>query len=323
MNAMVKKIQSLKLLAVVLALGFVGYACSSESAVTPRGTEPGLMAQGPGDTIHEEPDTICGTPVSGNLVDALGRAGSGNFFGADIYGGWELISTPNNVVLQVTLGRGWFVASASVYQGSGATIPRDNQGNIDAENLPLQAIVNPVRNIYEITWPIAQDMQCPNTVWTCARFVLVEQDFLGNPFNDTPVWMEGQIGDNSGSQYVPYCAESCGPPPPPPCVVPAPTPGSNLSAYYCGNGNGQVKVNVCHLPPGNPANMQEICIAVSALDAHILEFKPLNNPCMGHHSGCHIGPCDPCGPGSTAGNIPAVDPCPGNGGNGGNGGRNR
>jgi hypothetical protein len=29
------------------------------------------------------------------------------------------------------------------------------------------------------------------------------------------------------------------------------------------------KVLVCHLPPGNPANMQEICISPAAVDTHV------------------------------------------------------
>lgn len=102
------------------------------------------------------------------------------------------------------------------------------------------------------------------------------------------------------------------------CAVPTANPSTNLSAWNCTNGNGQQKVKVCHLPPGNPANRQNLCIAVSALPAHIVDFKPISTPCMGHHSGCHIGPCDPCGPGSSNSSIAAAQAfmqqygCPGN-----------
>lgn len=50
------------------------------------------------------------------------------------------------------------------------------------------------------------------------------------------------------------------------------------------------KVIVCHLPPGNPANMQEIRIGIPAIPAHV-------DPNRGHNSGCKLGPCgqvDPC-----------------------------
>ena len=63
----------------------------------------------------------------------------------------------------------------------------------------------------------------------------------------------------------------------------------NVIDVSCGN-NGK-KVLVCHVPPGNPNNVQEICIAQQAVGAHI-------NPAYGH-SGCHVGPCDlidPCDP---------------------------
>jgi len=97
---------------------------------------------------------------------------------------------------------------------------------------------------------------------------------------------------NVSVSVTPSCA--------PACVTPVVGPGADLSAYGCGNtAQGEQKVNVCHLPPGNPANRQMICIAVSALPAHIIDFKPADNRCLGHSSGCHIGPCDPCGPGTS------------------------
>ena len=63
----------------------------------------------------------------------------------------------------------------------------------------------------------------------------------------------------------------------------------NVVDASCGN-KGK-KVLVCHVPPGNPSNVQEICIAPQAVGAHI-------DPAYGH-SGCHVGPCDfvdPCDP---------------------------
>jgi len=35
----------------------------------------------------------------------------------------------------------------------------------------------------------------------------------------------------------------------------------------CGNNND--KVRVCHMPPGNPSNMHEICISPNAVQAHL------------------------------------------------------
>jgi hypothetical protein len=63
----------------------------------------------------------------------------------------------------------------------------------------------------------------------------------------------------------------------------------------CGNSNGNNgfhKVNVCHKPPGNPANVQQICIDWSGVPAHVAAFRdPAMNYQQGHDSGCHIGPC--------------------------------
>lgn len=57
------------------------------------------------------------------------------------------------------------------------------------------------------------------------------------------------------------------------------------------------KVKVCHLPPGNPANQQNICIDWSGVPAHVAAYRaPGSNPRQGHDSGCYIGECgyDPC-----------------------------
>lgn len=92
----------------------------------------------------------------------------------------------------------------------------------------------------------------------------------------------------------------------PPCSVPVVTEATTtaLAKWDCtpGNSNNR-KVNVCHVPPGNPGGRHTICIDYSALPAHVIDFKPANNRCLGHVSGCHIGPCDPCGPGTSSSSI--------------------
>ncbi len=65
----------------------------------------------------------------------------------------------------------------------------------------------------------------------------------------------------------------------------------------CGN-NGN-KVVVCHIPPGNPGNVQEICIAPQAVGAHI-------DPLYGHE-GCSIGTCDEVDPCGGFANRSAID----------------
>jgi len=97
----------------------------------------------------------------------------------------------------------------------------------------------------------------------------------------------------------------------PKCLVPTGIgPNGNLSAYARMGGK---KYAICHLPPGNPANIQNIEIGKDALAAHIVDFKPLDNPCLGHHSGCHLGECDPCGAGSSLDAARKIEgQCPGN-----------
>jgi len=50
----------------------------------------------------------------------------------------------------------------------------------------------------------------------------------------------------------------------------------------CGNNNS--KVQVCHVPPGNPGNSQTICVSPNAVPSHV-----------GNHTGDRVGPCElPC-----------------------------
>jgi hypothetical protein len=72
----------------------------------------------------------------------------------------------------------------------------------------------------------------------------------------------------------------------------------NTNPHGNGGGNGNNpdhKVTVCHLPPGNPSNQQDICIDWSGVPAHVAEYRPAGSQ-QGHDSGCQIGQCgsNPC-----------------------------
>ena len=61
-----------------------------------------------------------------------------------------------------------------------------------------------------------------------------------------------------------------------------------LSEIYCGKASasqGSYKFSVCHVPPGNSNNPQNICISVNALSAHLVGSK------AGGHDNCYLGPC--------------------------------
>jgi hypothetical protein len=72
----------------------------------------------------------------------------------------------------------------------------------------------------------------------------------------------------------------------------------NVVDASCRSGNSpQHKVWVCHIPPGNPNNPQDICIDWNGVPAHVARFRaPGANPNQGHDSGCEIGKCgtNPC-----------------------------
>jgi len=55
---------------------------------------------------------------------------------------------------------------------------------------------------------------------------------------------------------------------------------------------GGSKVILCHIPPGNPGNPQQLSISTSAVDAHLTG-----------HTGDHLGPCyGGCGTGAKSEN---------------------
>ncbi|RAJ16202.1 hypothetical protein [Olleya aquimaris] len=43
---------------------------------------------------------------------------------------------------------------------------------------------------------------------------------------------------------------------------------TNADSNKKGNNNNN-KITICHIPPGNPANMHQITISVNALQAHL------------------------------------------------------
>jgi hypothetical protein len=63
----------------------------------------------------------------------------------------------------------------------------------------------------------------------------------------------------------------------------------NYQNVRCTAGNSPLhKVRVCHRPPGNPTNVQNICIDWSGVPAHVARFRPAGST-QGHDSGCEIG----------------------------------
>ncbi|HMD00197.1 MAG TPA: T9SS type A sorting domain-containing protein, partial [Ferruginibacter sp.] len=67
-----------------------------------------------------------------------------------------------------------------------------------------------------------------------------------------------------------------------------------LSSAVCSGSGNNVKFAVCHMPPGNPSNPQNICIAANALSAHLTTGS-------NGHNNCYLGPCDQLCFSTTAG----------------------
>jgi hypothetical protein len=61
-------------------------------------------------------------------------------------------------------------------------------------------------------------------------------------------------------------------------------------------GAGSVKLTICHVPPGNPANAHTITVGEPAWEAH-----------MRNHDGDSLGPCEAAGGALDAGVDAGVD----------------
>jgi hypothetical protein len=83
-----------------------------------------------------------------------------------------------------------------------------------------------------------------------------------------------------------------------------------LSDAICTGTGNNAKYNVCHIPPGNPSNPQNICISKNALPAHLVGGG------QGHNN-CYLGLCSPNTVSTTPGycdaqNTRGVNPVRGN-----------
>ncbi len=166
----------------------------------------------------------------------------------------------------------------------------DSLGNGDTIEMPCTICAPPPIN------PPAIGASCttimtglpPGVNGACASLVASPTGVVANPL--TWHWSTGATTSN-----IQVCAAGTY------CVTLTDNNGSSANTcitinsvdVHCSSGNSpQHKVQVCHKPPGNPANVQNICIDWSGVPAHVAMYRSPNaNPNQGHDSGCQIGPC--------------------------------
>jgi hypothetical protein len=310
-----------KTIALVLGLGLMTVACQPEQTVEPKGSNPDTGLE----LAHARPTPECTGMHYSAFADASGNT-EGGYPWPTAYGQVELANDPDNVFVITSLGGGWVMQKCDVnaitsadVQAAGAAGAQILSGS--TENWDASYTLNPCPQAWTAIIPMDKSSDpCLDIV---VRATIAQVSLNGDMFNQTEVWVQGESTVDGKPAYD-FCFVQCGTPEPPACVIPTTMSRESLQAttiYDCSSGNGQRKVTVCHVPPGNPENMHEICIPLDNADAHIISMKPVDQPCMGHHSGCHIGSCDPCGAGSTlqqSVNIPVVSEygtkyaCPGN-----------
>ncbi|MCB9231917.1 MAG: hypothetical protein H6581_09655 [Bacteroidia bacterium] len=307
---------------VVVAIATIALGCKPDKVSPKNGPDMGAFnatEYGSGTSgAHEAPEPGCSNAMTGTLVlDYLGNAYP--VTGAT----YILVNDETHFYAEIKAVAGWgFSEVAFDAMTEGVDPPKDINGMTDMAGFTSYTQLSPNVSWYGWKVPMEEFQQLMN-VAVAARLVNST-----NPAQNFVVWLNGAHVPNSGGFTIDYqlsmvnCMNACEPwidatvnpcvSAPPACQIPSVAPGADLSEYACGNPNAG-KVTVCHFPPGNPENMQEICISTNALPAHIIDFKPANDPCMGHHSGCHLGSCDPCGPGSSADHAASiVSNCPGN-----------
>ena len=155
------------------------------------------------------------------------------------------------------------------------------------------------RNYCPQQWP-APTTEC-TTIYTGAPALIgcatIGPDVSGTTGNVYYAWSTGastptiSVCPTTSTTYTVSVSDDAGP-------VAVKEIAVNVINAACGNGNGNNphhKVTVCHHPPGNPANVQNICIDWSGVPAHVARFRPAGSQ-QGHDSGCEIGACgsNPC-----------------------------
>lgn len=282
---------SLYMSAMFLTAALTG--CTPEDMLHGEENKPDAALVNGEDAAHLTITPQCSPSQFSTLVDNSQASAGGPDFPTP-YGVVEVANSPTDLYVIVRAGNGWQVAEACFWAGTANSMPLGN--TVDPQSFGNWWSNPTAQNAAMMTKTIT-DWNTPIQLMVHAKLCMA--DFYGNPANFCDVWAEGTPYLNASK--ITFVPVSCSPAAPA-CGIPSVTVAntSTLAEWDCtpGNSNNH-KVNVCHVPPGNPANRHTICIDYSALPAHVIDFKPADNRCMGHISGCHIGPCDPCGPGSS------------------------
>jgi hypothetical protein len=122
-----------------------------------------------------------------------------------------------------------------------------------AQSLTLQGAASGATSGYSYRWSPTTGLSSPNTASTTAS-------------------------PTATTQYTLTVTDANG------CISTATTTIFVVDAR-CGNNPRNPKVLVCKVPPGNPANRHEICVAPSAVAAHLA-------------TGSYLGPCNQAGSGA-------------------------
>lgn len=288
----------------VCLISIIGFACSPDN-VKPNADQPEaganyMMTDGHG----FPPAQVCQPIMTLPMVSES--------YGANvILGNVKIAQSPDVIMFLETASSGLALTACYLNGGLGSEpIRQTADGKIDVTSFRWGGALPEPVNTWLMTIPIEKTAESNewviyskvnafdangNSLFSDGIWALGKGAELGYTIGMTNQLCEGQSSGNWGGG----------------CAVPSGIgPGDDISEYATKGGK---KYAICHLPPGNPANIQNIEIGRTALDAHIIDFKPLDNPCMGHHSGCHLGTCDPCGDGSTLEHASSIeDNCPGN-----------
>ncbi len=227
--------------------GTTASGCSGTQSVTLTVNQPPSANLSPSGTI-----TICGS----NTVTL--NANSGDY---------HYIFYLNGVIVQDGPNSSYVATAPGVYQVSVG----DNTSGCSSLSQTTTVVVGggPIVSIVTSTG-------CGSILFNGGSITLnaSASNATSYSWNTSPVQTTASITITQPGTYcvTAYDASGC------PSDVPACTT-VNTASVACGH-NGQ-KVILCHVPPGNPANPQTLCIAPSAVPAH-----------LANHPGDCLGSCD-------------------------------
>lgn len=170
-------------------IALVAFGCEKE-VITPENNEPSITGSY---NYIQRPIVQCGPSVFNDLRD-----GSTNL------GTVEITNSSSELFLIFNLNNWKFLDEVKIFTEDAASMPLDDDGNIDVERFGYMQTLSSPANDYTLTMPLSS---MPNCIDLMIRARVSTRNMWGQTTAINYVWMTGTPVAN-GYQFH-YCAPSC------------------------------------------------------------------------------------------------------------------